>query len=80
MANSHILDQYTNPANPLAHTEGTAQEIWRQCHRQVDMVVAGAGTGGTIAGLAQALKKHNPRIVVVGKVHWTGCQKTERRC
>ena len=66
MPNSHILDQYTNPANPLAHAEGTAQEIWKQCHGQVDMVVAGAGTGGTITGLAQALKKHNPRIVVVG--------------
>lgn len=46
--NSHILDQYTNENNPLAHYEGTAEEILRQTDGKVDMLVAGAGTGGTM--------------------------------
>jgi cystathionine beta-synthase len=46
--NSHILDQYANPSNPLAHYDGTAEEIIRQCDGKVDMLVAGAGTGGTM--------------------------------
>ena len=46
--NSHILDQYGNPSNPLAHYDGTAEEIIRQCGGKVDMVVAGVGTGGTM--------------------------------
>jgi cystathionine beta-synthase len=64
--NSHILNQYTNPSNPLAHAEGTAEEIWAQCGGRIDMLVAGAGTGGTITGLAQTLKKYNPNLIVVG--------------
>ena len=63
---AHILDQYANPANPGAHYEHTATEILRQCHGQVDMLVAGAGTGGTITGIAKRLKEHNPNIIVVG--------------
>lgn len=43
--NSIILDQYANPGNPLAHYDGTAEEILQQCDGQVDMVVVGAGTG-----------------------------------
>ena len=46
--NSHILDQYGNPSNPLAHYDGTAEEIIRQCDGKIDMLVAGAGTGGTM--------------------------------
>jgi cystathionine beta-synthase len=46
--NSHILDQYGNPSNPLAHYDGTAEEIIRQCDGKVDMVVVGVGTGGTM--------------------------------
>ena len=46
--NSHILDQYGNPGNPMAHYEGTAEEIIRQCGGKVDMLVAGTGTGGTM--------------------------------
>ena len=64
--NSHILDQYSNPSNPLAHYDGTAQEIWEQCEGKVDMVVLGAGTGGTITGVAWKLKELNPNIIVVG--------------
>jgi cystathionine beta-synthase len=45
---SHILDQYQNPSNPLAHYEGTAEEILLQCGGKIDMLVAGAGTGGTM--------------------------------
>jgi len=66
LPNAHILNQYTNPSNPLAHYEGTAEEIWRQCDGKVDMLVAGAGTGGTITGVARRLKELNPNIVIVG--------------
>lgn len=64
--NSHILDQYSNPSNPLAHYDGTAEEIIRQTGGQIDMLVSGAGTGGTISGIAKKLKEHNPNLVVVG--------------
>ncbi|KAK3322752.1 tryptophan synthase beta subunit-like PLP-dependent enzyme [Apodospora peruviana] len=63
--NSHILDQYTNQDNPLAHELGTAEEIWAQSGGKVSAVVAGAGTGGTITGLAKGLRKHNKDIKVV---------------
>ena len=46
--NSHILDQYSNPSNPMAHYDGTAEELLRQCDGTIDMLVAGAGTGGTM--------------------------------
>eukprot|EP00750_Incisomonas_marina_P000980 INCI10792.1.p1 GENE.INCI10792.1~~INCI10792.1.p1 ORF type:complete len:444 (+),score=79.06 INCI10792.1:184-1515(+) len=63
---AHILDQYSNPSNPLAHIEGTALEIYRQCSGRLDMVVLTAGTGGTIAGVAKKLKELIPGIIVVG--------------
>mmetsp|Transcript_22664 Transcript_22664/g.29037 ORF Transcript_22664/g.29037 Transcript_22664/m.29037 type:complete len:504 (-) Transcript_22664:1390-2901(-) len=66
IANSHILDQYKNPSNPNAHYEYTAEEIWRQCGGNVDMLVAGAGTGGTITGIAEKLREYNPNIMIVG--------------
>jgi cystathionine beta-synthase len=65
LPNSHILDQYGNENNPLAHELGTAQEIWTQTEGRVTAVVAGAGTGGTITGLANGLRKHNKDIKVV---------------
>ncbi|NSW77319.1 MAG: cysteine synthase A [Candidatus Atribacteria bacterium] len=52
--------QFKNPANPRIHRETTAQEIWSDTDGKVDMVVAGVGTGGTITGIAQALKKKKP--------------------
>lgn len=64
--NSHILDQYCNPSNPNAHYYGTAEELIRQCNGHIDMLVAGAGTGGTISGIAKRLKEHNPDIQIVG--------------
>lgn len=66
IANSHILDQYTNPSNPMAHYSGTAEELWEQCDGKIDMVVVGAGTGGTISGIAKRLKEYNPQIKIVG--------------
>jgi len=64
--NSHILDQYANPDNPDAHYEGTAQEIWDEFGSNLDMVVIGVGTGGTITGIAKKLKELNPNIQIVG--------------
>jgi len=64
--NSHILDQYGNPDNPDAHYDGTAQEIWDEFGSDLDMVVIGVGTGGTITGVAKKLKELNPNIQIVG--------------
>jgi len=64
--NSHILDQYGNPDNPNAHYEGTAEEIWDEFGSDLDMVVVGVGTGGTITGIAKKLKEMNPNIKIVG--------------
>merc|ERR1711899_490444 len=66
MPNSIILDQYRNPGNPLAHYDTTAEEIIQQCGGKVDMVVLGAGTGGTISGIGRKLKEHWPDCQVVG--------------
>lgn len=66
LPNAHILDQYTNPSNPQAHYEGTGQEILDDLGGQVDMVVIGAGTGGTITGAAKKIKAHNPECIIVG--------------
>jgi cystathionine beta-synthase len=63
--NAHILDQYANINNPLAHELGTAEEIWEQTKGKIDAVVAGAGTGGTITGIARGLQKHNSAVVVI---------------
>lgn len=63
--NSIILDQYSNINNPLAHELGTAEEIWRQSGGKVDAIVAGAGTGGTISGIARGLRKHNPKVITI---------------
>jgi cystathionine beta-synthase len=59
-------DQYSNPANPLAHERTTGPEIWNQTAGRVTHFVAGIGTGGTITGVARALKVQNPSIQIVG--------------
>lgn len=64
--NSHILDQYANPDNPGAHYRGTAQEIIDDFGKDLHMVVAGVGTGGTITGIAKHLKEYNPAIKIIG--------------
>ena len=67
LANAFMPQQFENPANPQIHRETTAEEIWQDTDGQVDMVVAGVGTGGTITGVAQALKlkKESFRAIAV---------------
>ncbi len=60
-----ILQQFENPANPAAHVGTTAEEIWNDTDGKVDVFVSAVGTGGTIVGTAEGLKKHNPAIEVV---------------
>lgn len=57
-----IPGQFDNPANPAAHVATTAQEIWRDTEGEVDIFVAGVGTGGTLSGVARGLKRHNTAI------------------
>jgi cysteine synthase A len=57
--------QFDNPANPEAHRRGTAQEIWADTGGDIDVLVAGVGTGGTITGVGQILKEKNPALRVV---------------
>ncbi|XP_048202132.1 cystathionine beta-synthase isoform X2 [Perognathus longimembris pacificus] len=64
--NSHILDQYRNASNPLTHYDSTAEEILQQCDGKLDMLVASAGTGGTITGLARKLKEKCPGCKIIG--------------
>ncbi|QDU86581.1 Putative cystathionine beta-synthase [Planctomycetes bacterium Pla163] len=66
LPNSHILDQYGNEDNPLAHYEGTAEEILAQTGGKIDIFVATAGTGGTLTGTAKRLKEAVPGITIVG--------------
>lgn len=63
---SIILGQFDNPANPKAHLHTTAEEIWRDTDGEVAIFVAGVGTGGTISGTAEGLKRHNPNIKAIG--------------
>jgi len=63
--NAHILDQYGNPDNPLAHELGTAEEIWTQTEGKITALVAGAGTGGTITGIAKGLRKHKKDVKII---------------
>ena len=63
--NSFIPGQFTNPANPRIHKETTAEEIWRDTDGQVDIFVAGVGTGGTVTGVGEGLKEKSRFIKIV---------------
>lgn len=60
-----VLQQFANPANPAVHRKTTAEEIWRDTDGSVDIFVAGVGTGGTVSGVGEVLKKRNPNIKIV---------------
>ena len=62
---AHMPDQFSNPANPEIHRRTTAEEIWRDTDGQVDILVAGVGTGGTITGVAEVIKARKPSFQAV---------------
>ncbi|PID41600.1 MAG: cysteine synthase A [Proteobacteria bacterium] len=63
--NSFMPDQFNNPANPEIHRKTTAEEIWKDCDGIIDIFVAGVGTGGTLTGISEVLKKRNPRMQTI---------------
>lgn len=60
-----ILQQFANPSNPAIHRKTTAEEIWRDTDGKVDIFIAGVGTGGTVSGVGEVLKKYNPNVKIV---------------
>ena len=64
-ANAVMLQQFRNPANPKIHRETTAEEIWADTDGEVDIVIAGVGTGGTITGIAEVLKQYKPSVQAI---------------
>lgn len=69
--NSIILEQFENPANPIAHEKTTAVEILDDLDGSVDIFVAGVGTGGTLGGVGKGLKKKNPDVQIIAVEPWS---------
>jgi cysteine synthase A len=65
LPDAYMLQQFNNPANPEIHKSTTAEEIWADTEGQVDMIVAGIGTGGTITGTAEVLKRYKPKLQII---------------
>lgn len=65
LPDAYMLQQFNNPANPEIHKSTTAEEIWADTEGQVDVIVAGVGTGGTITGVAEVLKRYKPELQVI---------------
>jgi cystathionine beta-synthase len=63
--NAYYIDQFNNPTNPLAHETGTAPELWEQLDHEVDAIVVGVGTSGTLTGLSRFFAKHSPNTEFV---------------
>ncbi|PSB63568.1 cysteine synthase A, partial [filamentous cyanobacterium CCP1] len=65
LSNTFIPQQFVNPANPKIHRETTAEELWADTNGQIDILIAGVGTGGTITGIAEVLKQRKPEFKAI---------------
>jgi cysteine synthase A len=65
LPNAYMLQQFRNPANPKIHRQATAEEIWQDTDGQVDILVAGVGTGGTLTGVAEVIKQRKPSFQAI---------------
>lgn len=65
LPDAYIPQQFSNPANPDIHRKTTAEEIWRDTDGQIDILVAGVGTGGTITGISEVLKQRKPKLKTI---------------
>ncbi len=77
--NYFMPQQFNNPANPQIHRETTAQEIWRDTDGQIDILVSGVGTGGTITGISEAIKQLKPELISIAVEPETSPVITQRK-